>query len=99
MIDVSLTCEPPSCDRMLPHALMLAATEMTLELPEPVGGLLPSCVPPLEDVLHPPTASATSTAADAAQRLFTTTTPHQDIRQQLVGCRTQQSIMTTVVTT
>ena len=87
MIDVAFTCDPPSWDRMLPHALMLAATVMTLpDPPEPLGpdaGALPFCVPPLEDVLHPPAANATTTAAEATQRLFTTTTPREDERHGL----------------
>jgi hypothetical protein len=55
MIDVSCTCVPPSWDKTLPHALILAATSTT------------SPEPPVEfpgDVLHP-AATAEPTAASA----------------------------------
>ncbi len=51
MIEVALTWLPPSWDRMLPHALMLAAAVITALPPGPAGGLLG-----LAEVAHPDNA-------------------------------------------
>src|SRR5229473_530020 len=59
MIEVALTWLPPSWVRMLPQALMLAATGITTPPPPEL------LVAPPEEALHPVAATATAATATA----------------------------------
>src|SRR5690242_16540843 len=66
MIDVVVTWVPPSCARMLPHALMLAAAVITFPPPDPEplpAAAAPAVVP--DEVPHADTTNDAATVTSA----------------------------------